>query len=64
MKPATAAAHEEVWPAARLGADRQTFGTAVEFVRNAQEAGRIADEQHKLTCVLHVSGNFEDAGFT
>jgi len=51
-------------PVDRQGSGRETFGTAVEFVRNAPEAGRIADEQHKLTCLLHVSGNFEDSGFT
>jgi hypothetical protein len=44
--------------------DRLTFGTNIQFVRNPSEAGRIADKQHKLTCLLHVSGNFEDAGFT
>jgi hypothetical protein len=61
---APAVALEDVWPADRQGSDRETFGTAVEFVRNAQEAGRIADNQHKLTFLLHVSGNFEDSGFT
>jgi hypothetical protein len=53
------AAPEEVWPP-----DRLTFGTSIQFVRNAPEAQRVADKQHKLTCLLHVSGNFEDAGFT
>jgi hypothetical protein len=61
---APAAAPEDVWPADRQGPDRETFGTTVEFVRNAPEAGRIADSQHKLLFLLHVSGNFEDAGFT
>jgi hypothetical protein len=42
----------------------ETFGTAVAFVRNTTEAGRIADQQHKLLFLLHVSGNFEDTGFT
>jgi hypothetical protein len=44
--------------------ERQNFQTAIDFVRNPQEAGRIADKQHKLTFLLHVSGNFEDPGFT
>jgi hypothetical protein len=61
---APAVAPEDVWPANCQGSDRETFGTAVEFVRNAPEAGRIAEKQHKLTFLLHVSGNFEDAGFT
>jgi hypothetical protein len=67
--PGTAAvaptcAPDEVWPADCQGSERETFGTAVEFVRNHSEAGRIADRQHKLTFLLHVSGNFEDSGFT
>ncbi len=43
---------------------RETFGTAVEFARNPQEAARQAAAARKLTFLLHVSGNFEDAGFT
>jgi hypothetical protein len=42
----------------------QTFGTTVEFVRNPQVAGKLAKEDGKLTFLLHVSGNFEDARFT
>jgi hypothetical protein len=61
---APAAAPEGVCPADRQGPGRETFGTAVEFVRDAPEAGRIADKEHKLLFLLHVSGNFEDAGFT
>lgn len=44
--------------------DRETFGTAVEFARNPVEAGKLAKEERKLAFLLHVSGNFEDAGFT
>jgi len=44
--------------------ERPTFGTAVGFVRNPQEAARIAAAEHKLTFLLHVSGDFEDSGFT
>lgn len=44
--------------------DRETFGTAVEFARNPVEAGKLAREERKLSFLLHVSGNFEDAGFT
>jgi hypothetical protein len=64
LPAAPAVAPQDVWPADREGSERETFGTAVEFVRNAPEAGRIADRQHKLTFLLHVSGNFEDACFT
>jgi hypothetical protein len=42
----------------------ETFGTAVTFARNPQEAARKASAERKLTFLLHVSGNFEDAGFT
>jgi hypothetical protein len=44
--------------------DRETFGTAVEFVRNPVEATRAAGQQRKLAFLLHVSGNFEEARFT
>ncbi len=43
---------------------RQRFGTSVAFARNPQEANRQAAEEHKLTFVLHVSGNFEESRFT
>lgn len=46
------------------GGDHEFFGTAVRFVRNPVEAARIASAQRKLTFVLHVSGNFDDPGFT
>jgi hypothetical protein len=49
---------------AGTAADGETFGTAVQFVRNPQEAARIAGAEGKLTFLLHVSGNFEDARFT
>jgi hypothetical protein len=45
-------------------AERETFGTSVGFVRNPQEATRLAAAEHKLTFLLHVSGNFEDNCFT
>lgn len=44
--------------------DREGFETAVDFVRNPQEAGRLAKEENKLAFILHLSGNFEDPGFT
>jgi hypothetical protein len=44
--------------------DRETFGTTIGFVRNPAEAARIAAQEQKLTFLLHVSGSFEDAGFT
>jgi hypothetical protein len=45
-------------------AGRETFGTAVSFVRNPSEALRIAGQERKLAFVLHVSGDFEDSRFT
>jgi hypothetical protein len=44
--------------------DRETFGTRVAFARNPTEAARTATAERKLTFVLHVSGNFEEARFT
>lgn len=43
---------------------REAFATAVEFVRNPQEAARVAKQEDKLTFLLHLSGNFEEPGFT
>jgi hypothetical protein len=43
---------------------RETFGTAVAFARNPQEALQSAGRAGKLAFVLHVSGNFEEARFT
>jgi hypothetical protein len=39
-------------------------GTAVNFVDTPVEAARQAGQQKKLVLVLHVSGHFEDPGFT
>jgi len=44
--------------------DHEGFETRVHFVRNPQEAARLAKQEHKLTFILHLSGNFEDPGFT
>ena len=49
-------------PAARP--DREAFATTVAFVRNPQEAARVAKKEDKLTFLLHLSGNFEEPGFT
>jgi hypothetical protein len=43
---------------------RETFGTAVAFARNPQQAAKDAGREDKLTFLLHVSGNFEDDRFT
>lgn len=42
----------------------ESFGTAVHFVRSPQVANRQAQAEDKLAFILHVSGNFEDPGFT
>ncbi|MFO0966716.1 MAG: hypothetical protein U0793_14175 [Gemmataceae bacterium] len=44
--------------------ETETFGTAISFTRNPSRALKLAAEQDKLAFVLHVSGNFEDTGFT
>jgi len=41
-----------------------TCGTAIDFVSNLAEAAARAKQEHKLLFVLHVSGNFEEPGFT
>jgi len=51
-------------PALTVPAARETFGTAVTFMRSRAEASRVAAQEDKLTFVLHVSGNFEEARFT
>jgi hypothetical protein len=42
----------------------QKFGTSVNFVATPTEAYQAAQKEKKLTFLLHVSGNFEDSGFT
>jgi hypothetical protein len=41
-----------------------TCGTAIDFVSNLAEATDRAKKEHRLLFVLHVSGNFEEPGFT
>jgi len=40
------------------------FGTALTFARSPAEAANLAKRDKKLAFFLHVSGNFEDSGFT
>ena len=40
------------------------FGTALTFAHNPVEAANLAKRAKKLAFFLHVSGNFEDSGFT
>jgi hypothetical protein len=42
----------------------QSHGTAVKFVKSPTEAMGRARREDKLVCVLHLSGNLEDDGFT
>jgi hypothetical protein len=42
----------------------ECHGTAVEFVDSPKAAAAKATREKKLVMVLHVSGNFEDPGFT
>jgi hypothetical protein len=39
-------------------------GTSLDFVCTPAEAAKQAGEQGKLVFLLHISGNFEDSGFT
>jgi hypothetical protein len=45
-------------------ADTGTCGTSVAFVSSPKLAAQRAREEEKLLFILHVSGNFEDPGFT
>jgi hypothetical protein len=40
------------------------FGTSVKFVKDPQDAFRLAGEEKKIVFLLHLSGNFEDANLT
>ena len=40
------------------------FGTAVNFLPSPAEAFTAAKKEKRLVLILHVSGNFEDSGFT
>lgn len=42
----------------------RTYDTAVKFVKSPTEAMTRARREDKLVCVLHLSGNLEDDGFT
>jgi hypothetical protein len=44
--------------------ETETSVESVEFAKDPMEAARLAREEHKLTFVLHVSGNFEESKFT
>jgi hypothetical protein len=45
-------------------APTQKLASAVSFVSNPSQAVRQAQQEGKLLFLLHVSGNFEDVGFT
>ena len=45
-------------------ADQIVGGTAVNFLPSPTEAFTAAKKEKRLTFILHVSGNFEDSGFT
>jgi hypothetical protein len=55
---------EGALPGAGCKVPRDNFGTTVQFARNPGEANHMAAEARKLTFMLHVSGNFEEARFT
>jgi hypothetical protein len=42
----------------------QKLGTTIDFCSTPVDAAALAAEQHKLVFLLHISGNFEDCGFT
>jgi len=40
------------------------FGTALTWEESIEKAVAVARKEAKLVLVLHISGNFEDAGLT
>jgi fused signal recognition particle receptor len=67
VKPALQPADEKPVVKAPAEADAvpcETFGTRVEFDGNPERAAQKAAQTQRLLMVLHISGNFEDAGFT
>jgi hypothetical protein len=46
------------------GGGDDLLGTAVHFLASPKVAGEEALKSKKLLFILHVSGNFEDPGFT
>jgi len=62
---ADAAAEFRLPDAELMPADRcKTFDTKVRFHRGPAEAAAEAKASKKMLFVLHISGNFEDPGFT
>jgi hypothetical protein len=56
-------------PAARIvdanvGQSCEQFGTAIHFITSPVEAFKKAHDENKLVFMMHLSGNFEDKGFT
>lgn len=49
---------------AKFCARARSLGTAMTWARSPAEASTQAQESHKLVMLLHVSGNFENPGFT
>ena len=43
---------------------RDRYGTSVDFVPSQTDAAQLARRDKKLMFLLHVSGNFEEPGFT
>jgi hypothetical protein len=52
------------YPTTQSCSARATHGTNVNFLSTPAEAARKARENNKLTILLHISGNFEEPGFT
>jgi hypothetical protein len=42
----------------------RSLGTALTWARSPAEASKLAEQSGKLVMLLHVSGNFENPGFT
>jgi hypothetical protein len=64
VTPRPAPNPEKAGPPPAASCAGENYGTSVKFLCSPAEAARQARHTRKLLLVLHVSGNFEDAGFT
>jgi hypothetical protein len=63
--PAASARIDEPQKACDIAcANPEQIGTGIHFVKSPPEAFKKARAENKLVYVMHLSGNFEDKGFT
>ena len=66
-KPVKAQCTEETCTVANptvVDGEDRSFGTAIQWAKDPEEAHRLAERESKLVYILHLSGNFEKSQFT